>query len=108
MLFRKRLFTILAILALGWIVLGFTSTSSYNEKRNGEVGTEVSTSSGYQAGQVVGSTFAISFFLCSGIPLFLAFNLLAWRNSVGLRHQRDQEAVERRHQEALEAMRQSH
>lgn len=100
MLFRKRLFTILAILALGWIALGFLSTSSYNAKRNLEVGAEVVERPGYQTGQAVGSTLALSFFLCSGIPAFTVFSLLAWRNGVGLRNQRE-------HRELLETIRQT-
>ena len=97
MLFRKRLFTVLALIALGWVALGFWSTSTYNATRNVEVGEDVSERSAYQAGQVLGSGLAIGFFLCTGFPLFLIFALLAWRNSVGLTN-------ERRHQEQLAAM----
>lgn len=97
MLFRKRLFTVLALIALGWMALGVWSTSTYNAKRNADVGAEVIERPGYQAGQAVGSGLALTFFLCTGLPLLLAFSLMAWRNSVGL-------ANERRHRETIAAL----
>jgi len=71
MRFRKRLFTALAILSLAWIALGFVSAKSYNTQRDTEVGTEVSERAGYQLGQAVCSGFAITFFLCTGLPFLL-------------------------------------
>jgi hypothetical protein len=105
MLFRKRLFTLLALLALGWIALGFWSTSTYNATRNAEVGAEVSERPGYQAGQVVGSGLALTFFLCTGLPLLLTFSLLAWRNGVGLRNERRHQEEVAHRQRVLEMMR---
>ncbi len=105
MLWRKRLFTILTILAFLWMALGVLATSSYNTRRDQAVGADVRTSAGYQAGQIVGSTIELSLFFCTGLPLFFLFALLAWRNSVGLRHQREVEAEQEYHQQALDAMR---
>jgi hypothetical protein len=104
MLLRKRLFTILAVLALAWMALGFLSTSSYNTKRNVEVGAETSTSAGYQAGQVVGSGMVITFFLCTGLPALVTFSLLAWRNAVGLRNERMHREEVTQRQQMLELL----
>lgn len=94
MLFRKRLFTILAVLALAWIAFGFLANSNYNAIQDQKVGIETSESGAYQAGQFVGSSMLIGFFLCTGLPAFITFALLAWRNGVGLTN-------ERRHREIL-------
>ena len=91
MKFRQRLFWFLAFVALLWIGYGFSTT--------GQVVNEVgatAVSSAEQAGVAIGASIGLSLFLCTGLPIFFLFALLAWRNGAGLR-------AEKRHQEMLTA-----
>lgn len=97
MLFRKRLFTILAILALAWIGYGLSVTSQVTNKQLQQA--DVQASGAAQAGTAIGASIATSVFLCTGLPLFFLFALLAWRNSVGLTNKK-------RHEEMLAAVQQ--
>lgn len=98
MRFRKWLFTILALLALGWIVFGM---SSVNEVRTKQLqSTEVQNSSAAQLGTEIGSGINTTIVLCPGVPLFFLFALLAWRNAVGLTNKK-------RHEEMLAALQQN-
>jgi ribose/xylose/arabinose/galactoside ABC-type transport system permease subunit len=93
MKFRQRFFWFLAFVALMWIVYGLTVTGQAVD----EVGA-TAVSSAEQAGVAVGAGLAMTTFMCTGLPFFFLFALLAWRNGVGLR-------TEKRHQEMLEATR---
>jgi hypothetical protein len=104
MQFRARFFGVLAILALGWMILGYAlSTSAYSDVTSTPVAgsTSLSASDAQAArnvGAAIGSGLGLTVFLCTGFPLFLIFGLLSWRNSAGLRAQQ-------RHEETVAAMR---
>lgn len=92
MKFRKRLFSLLAVLV---VLNGIVWITSYNDDvQQIEVQNETE-----QAARDVGEGIGVTIILCLSIPFFVAFALLAWRNSVGLR-------AEERHQEHIEALRQ--
>ena len=90
MKFRKRLFTILALLVLilmVWVTVFYAGADKPEEATYGE-----------DANDVLNSV-AWSVWICLFAPFLAFFSLMAWRNSVGL-------TTERRHQEQLEALRQ--
>ena len=93
MRFRKRLFTVLAVLAALWACGGSYFASQFYA---GAAQQTKDTTDQLAIG--IANTTWLAIFLCTGIPLFFFFALLAWRNSVGLRN-------ERKHQETLAAMR---
>ena len=89
MKFRQRLFWFLAFVALLWMSAGFmVSGDAYSSTVAGV------SSESYQAGAAIGASIGLSLFLCTGLPTFFLFALLAWRNGAGLR-------AEKRHQEML-------
>lgn len=97
MRFRANLFTVLAILALLFIIYGFAVSSN---AFNAVVSTPVPASSAdaRTAGAAIGAGIASTTFLCMGSPFLVLFSLLAWRNRAGIR-------AEERHQEQLDAIR---
>ena len=98
MKFRRTLFTILALLALAWIVYGLFVSAQATSETIASAETRAGTNTeAFQAGAAIGGTAAVTFFICSGAPFLLIFGLLAWRNGVGIQN-------ERRHQETLAAM----
>lgn len=88
MRFRSRLFTLVAGLAMLWMIYGLSAVSNRPP---------VSTD-GAAVGQAVGSTITVALFACTGVPVFVLALFLSWRNRVGLREQV-------RHQEKLTALR---
>lgn len=97
MLFRKRLFTILACLCLLWIAYGCTTVNRVTDKQLQTQ--QVQTSSAAQAGTLIGASIGLTIFLCTGVPLFFLFALLAWRNGVGITNKK-------RHEETIAALHQ--
>lgn len=97
MRFRKRLFTVLAILCLLWIAYGCTSAGQVTSKQLQSQQAQSSTA--YQAGTLIGTSVISTVFLCTGVPLFFLFALLAWRNGVGLTNKK-------RHEETIAALQQ--
>lgn len=93
MKFRQRLFWFLAFCALGWIAYGLSATG-----RAVETVGATATSDAEMAGIGLGASLSTGVFLCTGLPLFLLFAIVAWRNGAGIR-------AERRHQELLAAQR---
>lgn len=105
MLFRKRLFSVLALIALAWMVYGVSFNNSYNEKRSAEVGAEVAERPGFQAGQAVGGGVFLAFVFCTGLPTLLFSLFMRWRNAVGLTNERRHQEQVLEHQRILEMMR---
>lgn len=99
MLFRKRLFTVLALISLLYLVYGFTGLGKVTqESLEDTAALNNSTERGAaQLGVGIGVTGVTLFLICTGLPMFFLFSLLAWRNGVGLR-------TEQRHQEQLAAL----
>jgi hypothetical protein len=95
MRFRKRLFTVLALL----IGLGMCWLIGAAALNWGEFSDQTAATGGdREVAETVGAMAWLaesSVYLCVGIPLFFLFALLGWRNSVGLRE-------EKRHQERLQ------
>ena len=100
MKFRKRLFYLFALLAIGWIIYGVAATGdAVNETvTQGSALRTESQQSATEAGAALGGGLSLIFFLCTGFPALLFFGMLGWRNSAGI-------VTERRHQEQLEAAR---
>lgn len=99
MRFRKWLFIVLALLALGWMVLGLSATSSAFQTgvaRNAAL--EGVQQDAANTGTTIGAGLTSTFTLCTGLPLLLLFSFLAWRNAVGIREKK-------RHEELLQATR---
>lgn len=99
MRFRKWLFTLLALLALAWIVMGLSATSNAFQTgvaRNAAL--EGVQQDAANTGTTLGAGLTSTVTLCTGLPLLLLFSLLAWRNAVGIREKK-------RHQEVLQALR---
>lgn len=98
MRFRKNLFTVLALVALLWMIYGFSVTGRVAS--NQFQSEPAQTSAAYQAGTTIGAGIATSFVLCTGAPLLFLFALLAWRNGVGL-------TSKKRHEETIAALKSS-
>jgi hypothetical protein len=87
MTFRKRLFAVLAVICLVWmiyVIAFYGGGGAENEALSAEANTGLNAVAG-------------SVWLCITLPFFALFSLLAWRNSVGLRS-------ERQHREHIEAL----
>lgn len=106
MKFRSRLFGVLALLSLAWMCYGVYASSSVASNLLEATVTPASgidtetAQAARTVGVGIGAGIGLTFFLCSGIPFFLLFSLLSWRNSAGLRK-------EQMHQEQLNAIRDS-
>lgn len=104
MKFRSRLFGFLALLSLLWICYGvYASSSAFSQVVSATVtpsGTldAETTNAARAAGAGIGAGLGLTVFLCSGLPFFVLFSLLSWRNSAGLRK-------EQMHKEQLDAIR---
>ena len=97
MQFRQWLFTLLAVVALGWIVLGLSATgNAFNQGVERNAALEGVQQDAANTGTTIGAGLTTSFTLCTGLPLLLLFSFLAWRNAVGLREKK-------RHQELIQA-----
>jgi amino acid transporter len=98
MKFRKWLFYGLAILVLLYIVLTLANAGNVVEDATNE-GAEVRTQSEQELAETaatVGVGIGMVIVLGCGIPIFLFFALMGWRNGVGIRN-------EQRHREMLAA-----
>jgi hypothetical protein len=89
---------LLTLLAVGWIGYGLlTSLDVTGTQLNSAA---ARSSQGFQAGTLIGGGIGITFFLCTGLPFFLIFGLLYWRNGVAIRetkkHNQMIAAVQRR------------
>jgi len=106
MKFRSRLFGALALLSPAWVCYGvFTASSVASTMLSATVtpatNLDAETAQAARAAGVgIGAGIGLTFFLCSGLPLFVLFSLLSWRNGVGLRK-------EQMHREQLEAIKNS-
>jgi parvulin-like peptidyl-prolyl isomerase len=100
MRFRMWLFSILALLSLGWIALGFSATSqvvsdiSKTAVPTSQYLSPEDAKAARDVGTAIGSTMSLGVFLCTGLPLLIVSSLLAWRNQVGIRS-------EKRHKEQI-------
>ena len=99
MLFRKRLFTLLALLVLAAVVLLVYNYLTVSVEPDESVASDELSQGAYEVGASIGRGLGITLTLCIGLPLFGLFALLGWRNSVGIK-------TERRHQEQLEVLKQ--
>ena len=89
MKFRSRLFWLLALLAMGWIIFGMMATgdavsnSMDQSDLTYEAGSIQRTAA--DTGTAIGAGISTAFVLCTGVPLFLIFAFMGWRNGVGYR-----------------------
>ncbi len=66
--------------------MGVISTSSaVNEASEQSTAQTEDEQAAYKVGLGLGASVSLTVFFCSGIPLFLLFALMAWRNGVGYR-----------------------
>jgi hypothetical protein len=104
MRFRKNFFAVLAFLSLLWMCYGVfgssAALSNFVDRATpipaGGLSSE-ERAAAQNAGATIGAGLGLTFFACTGLPLFAFFSLLSWRNSVGIR----KEAMHREQIEAL-------
>lgn len=96
MKYLRWFWAIVAILALGWIVAGFAASGNALEGTLATSGNATSQTA-FEVGAAVGVGLSVTFFLCTGFPIFLLASLLYWRNGVGLKR-------DKQHKEQLEAI----
>lgn len=75
----RTIWGILTLLSIGWMCYGIMASSN----AYGEVVSN-SSSDAYQAGAAIGAGLGLTFYLCSGVPFFLLFLILYWRNGVAI------------------------
>lgn len=97
MLFRKRLFTALAVLSLLYVLGGLVLVGGAAANTSAENPYGGASASAYNLGIGLGAATLMTVVFCTGLPMLLLFSLLAWRNGAGLR-------AERRHQKQLAAL----
>lgn len=83
MRFRHRLFTVLALLTLIYAGSGIVYTSNVVSRQTAPAGYDATQTTSYNVGVGLGSGISYLWFVCTGIPLWTLFSLLAWRNRVG-------------------------
>jgi hypothetical protein len=104
----RGFFGIIVLLSVGWLCLGFYATSqAYSETVADIQATPQSESlqSAGQAGAAIGTGLGLTFFLCTGIPIFLFSLIVYWQMGRSIRRDKDAADTERRHQEELEILR---
>lgn len=94
---------ILTLMSCGWIVYGLSATSSAVTQVISITPTVITNAAGtplptadpelVQAATVIGAgiggSITIGIVLCTGVPLFLFFGFLYWRNGVAIRRARE-------------------
>lgn len=70
---------ILTLLSIGWMCYGLVASSNAYSSV-----TKTASSEAYKGGAALGATAGIGIFLCTGIPFFLLFVILYWRNGVAI------------------------
>lgn len=104
MLFRQRLFGILALICLLWMCYGvFASSNAFSVVTSATVTPSGNLSAEdaaalRTAGAGIGAGLGLTVFLCTGGVPFVVFSLLSWRNGVGLKR-------DKQHKEQLDALR---
>ncbi|GEM_PF-2380656 len=92
---RRTIFWILTTISLMYLCYGVTGTSAaVDSVVSQSTATTEAEQAGTAIGVAIGGGLGLAFFLCTGLPFFFIFALLAWRNGSGLR-------TERRHLEML-------
>lgn len=79
MRWQKRFFTLLALLAVGWIALGVYAQAAAERT--------IPDSTAGQLGAAAGGAVWLSVFLCTGLPVLVIALFMRWRCAVGLRTQ---------------------
>lgn len=95
--FFRAFWGILLLLSIGWICLGVMATSQSVVETDAEFA-DAETEDASDLGIGIGASLSLSVVLCTGLPFFILFGLLYWRNGVKLQE-------DKRHQEQLDAMR---
>lgn len=83
---------ILTLAACGWIAYGVNISRQAAAVTAASAGSDAGV-----AGAMLGGGLGIGFFLCTGLPFFLLFLVLYWRNGVAITNKR-------RHAETIAAM----
>lgn len=78
--FWRTIWGILTLLSMGWLCYGvYASTMAYNEVAS------KTTSEAGKGGAAIGASIGLTGFMCIGVPLFILFAVLYWRNGVAIR-----------------------
>lgn len=96
MKFRMWLFRILAALTVLYVLVAASSAGEINTQSRAECERQFSTPSQIElcmTGSDIGTGLGVTVVLCLGGFFFGIFALLAWRNGVGLRTQRQHEEM---------------
>lgn len=75
----RTIWGVLTLLSIGWMCYGLVASSNAYSQVAGQ-----SSSEAYKSGAAIGATAGIGIFLCTGIPFFLLFVILYWRNGVAI------------------------
>jgi hypothetical protein len=82
--FWRTIWGVLTLLSMGWLCYGvYASTMAYNEVAS------KTTSEAGKGGAAIGASIGLTGFLCIGVPLFILFAVLYWRNGVAIRRAYD-------------------
>ena len=78
--FWRTIWGILTLLSIGWICYGvYASSMAYSQ-----VASQTTSEAG-KGGAAIGASIGLTGFLCIGVPLFILFAVLYWRNGVAIR-----------------------
>lgn len=78
--FWRTVWGILTLLSIGWICYGvYASSMAYSQ-----VASQTTSEAG-KGGAAIGASIGLTGFLCIGVPLFILFAVLYWRNGVAIR-----------------------
>lgn len=80
----RNIWGVLTLLSVVWMCYGFVASSNAYSSV-----VSTNTSDAYKSGAAIGATAGIGIFLCTGIPFFLLFVILYWRNGVAIRRAKD-------------------
>lgn len=76
----RNIWGVLTILAMGWMCYGvYVSTMAYSE-----VAGKTSSEAG-KGGAAIGASIGLTGVLCTGVPFFVLFLVLYWRNGVAIK-----------------------
>lgn len=85
--FWRAFWGILTLLSIAWMCYGLVFTSNVYS----DVASTIDSDAGL-VGATIGATAGMGIYLCTGVPLFILFVILYWRNGVAIR--RDKQHAE--------------
>lgn len=82
--FWRNLWGVLTLLSIGWMCYGvYVSSMAFTEVA------ATTTSEAGKGGAAIGASLGLTGFICIGLPFFLLFAVLYWRNGVAIQKAKD-------------------